>query len=104
MCCKNQKAPEGRLEPSVRCAVVFIQSYNLSHEVSHSFCHLILQLTCCVGIGAKGKSRVVVTYHTDDGPDVKDLGKGHVVPLLDDAPCKAAKRVKSGSFGFKVSE
>ena len=62
MCGKSQRAPERELFP-FRCSACLRDLSDLCHEVAHRLCGLVLLLPCCVGVGAEGKARVVVTQH-----------------------------------------
>ena len=44
--------------------------HHLGHEVSHGFRRLILHLAGGMGVGAKGKPRIIVAQHTGDGLDI----------------------------------
>lgn len=54
----------------------FILLHDLGHEISHSSCCLILNLSGGVGVGAEGKSGIVVVQHTVDA--------FHVYAVLED--------------------
>ena len=58
--------------------------HHLRHEAAHGFRRLILHLPGGVGVGAEGKSRVVVSQHTGDRLDVHAVlegQRGEGVPL-----------------------
>ena len=59
---KDERVPERKLLPSLRYFCFFCL-HDLCHEVAHRLCGLVLLLPCCVGVGAEGKARVVVTQH-----------------------------------------
>ena len=50
--------------------------HDLGHEIPHGFCCLILNLPGGVGIGAEGKSGIVVAQHTADGFDIYAVLEG----------------------------
>ena len=59
---KNQRAPERKLLP-FRCSACLRDLSNLRHEAAHFLRGLLLHLSCGVGVGSQGESRVVVTEH-----------------------------------------
>ena len=59
---KNQRAPERKLL-SFRCSACLRDLSNLRHEAAHFLRGLLLHLSCGVGVGSQGESRVVVTEH-----------------------------------------
>ena len=62
LCGKNQRAPERKLLP-FRCSACLRDLSNLRHEAAHFLRGLLLHLSCGVGVGSQGESRVVVTEH-----------------------------------------
>ena len=41
----------------------FFCLHDLRHEAAHGLCGFLLHLSCGVGVGSQGESRVVVTEH-----------------------------------------
>ena len=64
--------------PSFSCCFEFyFWLHDLGHEVAHSFCSQILDLTGGVGVGAEGESGIVVAQHTADGFHVYAILEGY---------------------------
>ena len=51
--------------------------HDLSHEISHGLCGLVLDLSGGVGVGAEGEACVVVAQHTADPFDVHAVLEGY---------------------------
>ena len=59
------------------CLGFYFWLHDLSHEVAHGFCCLILNLPGGVGVGAEGEACIVVAQHTADGFHVYAVLEGY---------------------------
>ena len=66
----SEMKPLGRKLPKSFDFGSFLRSHDLLHEVAHGFSRFILLLSGGVGVGAEGKSSVVVAQHTGHRFDV----------------------------------
>ena len=87
--------------PSLRYFCFFCL-HDLCHEVAHRLCGLVLLLPCCVGVGAEGEARVVVSQRTRQRLDVHAVLEGQRGKGVTNAMVRLGGLTDTHSF-FRIS-